>query len=106
MNHASPIRAPSGYVPLILAGAAVALLVGYLVTGPHPPNTVVDNGVLRPDEGAAARLWQLLMLLQLPLIVIFAARWLPRDPKRALPVLALQLLAFAGAALPVFVLEM
>ena len=103
---ASPYRSVSAWVPLILAGAAIMLLTGYLVTGPHAPNLVVENGVTREDEGTAARLWQLLMLLQLPAILIFAVKWLPRDPRRAIVMLALQGLAFVAAALPVFLLEM
>jgi len=47
------------------------------------------------DEGTAAHLWQLLMAGQLPAVAVFAIKWLPRSPRQALLVLALQL----GAAL-------
>ena len=56
------------------------------------------------DEGALAHLWQLLMAAQLPLIVLFACRWLRRAPRQASTILAVQLVALATAALPVFVL--
>ena len=101
----SAFRATSGWIPLLLSGAAVALLVGYFATGPHPSNIVVENGVAREDEGAAAHLWQLLMVLQLPAIGWFALRWLPRDPKRAATMLALQAVAIVAAAAPVWALE-
>ena len=49
----SAFRAPSGWIPVVLALAAIALLAGYLVTGPHEPNIVIENGVARQDETAA-----------------------------------------------------
>ena len=90
----------------ITFGAIVgALLGGYLVTGPHEPYMVVVNGVAREDESAIARTWQLLMLLQLPAILVFAVKWLPRDPRRASMMIGLHGLAFIAAALPVYLLE-
>jgi hypothetical protein len=102
----SPYRTASAWIPIALAGAATALLAGYLLTGPHAPVMVVENGIARPDESGTARLWQLLMLLQVPCALFFAAWWLPRDPRRALAMLALQGLAFVAAAMPVIWLEM
>ena len=102
----SAFRAPSAWVPVALAGGAIALLAGTLLTGPHAPNIVVENGVPREDEGAVAHLWQLLMLLQVPCVLFFAAWWLPKDPKRALAMLAIQGFAFVAAALPVWWLEL
>jgi hypothetical protein len=102
----SPFRAPSAWIPVALAGAAIALLAGYLLTGPHEPTIVVENGVAREDESGTARLWQLLMLLQVPCVLYFAAWWLPRDPKRALAMLGIQGFAFVAAAAPVVLLEL
>lgn len=101
----SPFRAVSAWMPLLLAAAALAVLGGYLLTGPHDPNIVVENGVAREDEGPAARLWQLIMGLQLLAIAVFAVRWMPRSPKSATAMLGLQGLAFVAAALPIFILE-
>lgn len=101
----NPLRAGSAWLPLAFAAAALALLGGYLLTGPHAPNLVIENGVTREDEGAAARLWQLLMLAQGLAIAVFAIRWLPRSPRKATIVLGLQGLAFAASALPVYLLE-
>jgi len=100
----SAFRATSAWIPIALAGAAIALLAGYFFTGPHAPNIVVENGVPREDEGTAAHLWQLLMLLQVPSVLFFAAWWLPRDPKRTLAMLGLQGFAFVAAASPVWLL--
>lgn len=42
------------------------------------------------DEGTLARIWWLLMLAQVPLVAFFALTHLPRSPRPALLVLALQ----------------
>jgi hypothetical protein len=89
-----------------LAGAATALLAGHLLTGPHDPHIVIENGTARQGESGTARLWQLLMLLQVPCALYFAAWWLPKDPKRALAMLGIQGFAFVAAALPVVLLEL
>lgn len=101
----SVFRAPSAWAPLILAACALAMLGGYLVTGPHAPNIIVENGVKREDEGVVARLWQLLMLAQLAAIAVFLARWLPKAPRQAAAMLALQGVGLVAAALPVWILE-
>lgn len=101
----SLLRKPSAFVPILMSAAALILLATYLFTGPHAPNLVVENGVTREDEGAIAHTWQLLMGLQVPVILVFAAKWLPRQPKAALGVMALQFVAGCAAAAPVWYLE-
>ena len=64
-------------------------------------------GVARKaDEGPAAHIFQLLMAGQAPVVAIFAIRWLPRIPKQALLVLALQAGAALVALAPVFLLDL
>ena len=53
---------------------------------------------------AVAHLWQILMGGQLPLLAFFLIKWLPRAPKAALSVLALQILAALAAMAPVYLL--
>ena len=53
-------------------------------------HVAVSGGGREADEGTAARLWWLLMGLQVPLVAFFAISWLPRAPRMALVVLALQ----------------
>jgi len=101
----TPVRSLAAWMPLILAGAALALLGGFWVTGPHAPNMVLDHGVYREDEGAAAHLWQLLMLAQLVAIAVFLVRWAPKAPRLTLMMLGLQLCGLVAAALPVWLLE-
>lgn len=105
VSAASPYRSLTGWLPLVLAGAALALLGGYLITGPHPPTMVLDHGVWREDEGVAARLWQLLMLAQLAAIALFLVRWVGRAPRQATFMLALQAAGVIVSALPVWLLE-
>ncbi len=80
------MRSPTAFLPLAMSAIALASVVGYVLR--------YSGGPVQ-DEGAVAHLWQLLMALQAPLIVMFAIRWLPRAPRRAIYVLAQQ----AGAAL-------
>ena len=92
---ASMVRRPSAFVPLLMSAAALAVVLAHVaIFGP----------AREADEGTAAHLWQILMVGQLPLIGYFALRHLPENPRRALPVLALQAFAGIAAAAPVFLL--
>ncbi|MGE5838151.1 MAG: hypothetical protein ACM4AI_27000 [Acidobacteriota bacterium] len=72
---------------------ALALVLGYAAM----------FGIARQaDEGTAAHLWQLLMAGQVPIIAFFALRWLPAEPRKALPVVALQVVAALAAMFPVW----
>jgi hypothetical protein len=62
-------------------------------------------GTPQADEGAAAHVFQLLLVVQLPIVAFFAIKWLPRDPRHALYVLALQAAAGLAALAPVFLLH-
>jgi hypothetical protein len=75
------MRQPTGYLPVAMSIGALTMIVWF----------VAVHGVVRqPDEGAQARLWQLLVAGQVPLVAYFAFRWLPRAGRQALIVLALQ----------------
>jgi hypothetical protein len=64
---------------------------------------VVMFGTAREaDEGTAAHLFQLLMVAEVPIVAFFAIKWLPRAPKQALQVLALQAAAGLAALAPVY----
>ena len=90
------LRRPSAFIPLAMSLAALALVIGHIAAA----------GVAREaDEGTTAHLWQLLMFGQIPVILFFAVTWLPRRPRQAVLVLALQVAAWAAAAAPVFLLQ-
>ena len=84
---------PYAFLPLAMSLAALAIVVGHIAL------FGVDHD---PDEGAAAHVFQLLMVAQIPLIVLFAFRWLPKAPRPTVSVLALQASAALVAIAPVF----
>jgi hypothetical protein len=87
------LKRPSALIPVAMSITALAIVIGYAAM----------FGVARQaDEGTAARLWQLLMAGQVPVVAFFALRWLPAEPRRALPVLALQVGAALAAIFPVW----
>lgn len=93
MNLPLMIRRVSAWLPLVMSLAALATVIIH----------IVRFGVTREaDEGAAAHIWQILMAGQLPIIAFFAIKWLPRNPKSALMILALQAAAGLAALAPVF----
>jgi hypothetical protein len=76
------MKHPSAFLPMMMSLVALALVLGHLAV----------NGVGREaDEGTSAHLFQILMAVQLPVIAFFVLKWLPRAPRQALQVLALQL---------------
>ena len=82
------IRRPGAFLPLIMSFAAIAMVIGHAAM----------YGVVREaDEGTPAHVFQLLMVVQVPLVAFFAITWLPRFPRPAIQILALQLLAGIAA---------
>jgi hypothetical protein len=75
------LRRTSRYAPLAMSLIALAVVLeGAIEFGTQPPK----------DEGWQAHIWQLLMVLQLPIVLLFiATSW--RSLRRILPMLALQL---------------
>ena len=95
MNFSTLMKRPSAFLPVAMSFAALALVLG----------SVAMFGVVREaDEGTAAHLFQLLIALQIPIVLFFAVRWLPRSPRQALQVLALQAAAGLAALAPVYLL--
>lgn len=91
------LRKPSACLPVAMSVAALALVAGYLAL----------YGIARSgDEGAVAHTWQLLMGGQLPLIAYFAVKWLRQAPRRAAPILMLQVASGIAALAPVFLLHL
>ena len=92
----SLLKRPTAVLPIAMSLAALALVIGY---------AAIVGVIHHTDEGAPARLFQLLLLAQLPIMAMFAIRWLPRAPKQALLVLGIQLLAATLAVGTVLLLE-
>jgi len=93
--NSSTIKRPSAFLPVAMSLAALTIVIIH----------IARFGTAREaDEGTSAHLWQILMAGQLPIIAFFAITSLPRRPKEALAVLALQAIAGLAALAPVFYL--
>jgi hypothetical protein len=91
------VKEPTAFIPMAMSLTALAIVLGSLAT----------NGVVhQADEGTEAHLWQLLMAGQLPVLLFFAVKWLPRSPRQTLYVLALQAGAALASMAPVFFLHL
>jgi hypothetical protein len=91
--NVSPTRQPLALVPIAMSIAALVTVLYH----------VAMFGIAREaDEGAAAHIWQLLMAGQVPVVAFYAVNWLPRTPRTALQVLAVQVGAALGALAPVY----
>jgi hypothetical protein len=101
MTIRSAITRPSGFVPLIMSGLALYVVVLHLVLFGAGPQAQAG----RPDEGPEAHIWQILMTGQVPIGLYFAIRCLRSDPLGTLSVVGFQVLAFLAAAAPVFLLK-
>ena len=88
-------KKPSAFVPMAMSCTALAVVL----------SSIVLFGVVHePDEGAAAHIWQLFMIGQVPILAYFVIRWLPSVPRQTLFVLALQIGAALAAMAPVYFL--
>jgi hypothetical protein len=91
------LRRPSAFLPIAMSLTALTMVMTDLAI----------NGIVRGgDEGAIAHIWQLLMAGQMPILLFFAVRWLPRVPGQTLKVLALQIAAALASMAPVFFLNL
>ena len=57
------------------------------------------------DEGAAARVFQLIMAVDAIAIVFFGVRWVPASPKTAIAILCLQVVLAAVPVATILLLE-
>jgi 5-methylcytosine-specific restriction endonuclease McrA len=97
MDVRTLLRRPSAWLPIAMSLAALGLVMWF----------AASFGVLRGthDEGAAARVFQIVMVAQIPIVGYFALTWLPRVPRPAGLILALQVAAGLVAILTVVLLE-
>ena len=93
---AAPLKHWSAWLPVAISVFFIALALRHVaIYGPG----------MAEDEGTEARLFQLLMPAQALVIAYFAYTWLPRSPRLALGVLAVQLAAASGVIGLVYWLE-
>lgn len=89
------LKLPSAFLPLAMSLTALFMVIGH---------AAIFGVVHEPDEGTAAHIFQLLMVVQAPFVAFFALKWLPRAPGKTLKVLALQAVAALAAIAAVFFL--
>ena len=89
------LHKPSAGLPVVMSVLAILPVLGHA--------TLFGSGH-ETDEGAAAHIFQLLMMLQLPLIGVFCWKWLRRTQRQSLAIIALQLLCWLAAALSAYML--
>jgi len=87
------LKRPSAAIPIVMSLVALAIVIGY---------AAMFGTARQADEGTAAHLWQLLLAGQMPVIVFFAIKWLPAEPRQALLVLVVQVGAALAAMFPVW----
>ena len=92
-NLSNTLKHPSAFLPIVMSLLAVVVVLAHIA---------LVGTARQSDEGTAAHLWQLLMAGQLPIMFFFAIRWLPRAPRYALSVLALQAASAVAALAPVY----
>jgi hypothetical protein len=93
----SIMKTPSAFLPVAMSFAALATVLGHVA---------MFGAVREADEGTAAHIFQLLMAAQVPIVTFFAIKWIPRTPRQALHILALQAGAAIAALAPVFFLNL
>jgi cell division protein FtsW (lipid II flippase) len=87
------IKRPLAWVPVAMSLAILAMVL----------TTIGISGAARQeDEGAQAHIFQIWLVLEVVLVAAFAVEWVPRRPKRALVVVAVQILCVLAACAPVF----
>jgi len=97
-ENSSLFKQPSAWIPLAMSFAALAMILIFVAI-----NGFASSG--NGDEGAPARIFQLIMVAQLPIAGYFAIKWLPKQPKQSLMVLALQAVAWIIPIVTIIYLE-
>lgn len=89
------LKQPSAWIPIVMSLAILTMVLGIIT---------ISGVVYHEDEGTAAHIFQIWLVLEVFMIAFFAIKWLPRAPRQALSVLALQIAAALAACAPVFLL--
>ena len=89
----STLKRPSAWIPIAMSLAILAMVIA---------NIGIFGVVNGADEGAAAHIFQIWLVLEILMVAFFAIKWLPKRPKGTLFVLAIQIVAVLAACAPVF----
>jgi hypothetical protein len=94
----SILKLPSAWIPIAMSLAVLATFFTGIALYGVP--------VREADEGTAAHLFQIWLLLEVLMVAFFAIKWLPRRPMHAPTVLAIQIIAVLAACAPVYFLNL
>ena len=97
MTFPALFKKPSAFMPVAMSLAAFIVVISHIM---------IYGAMREADEGTAAHLFQLLLIAQMPIVALFAIRWLAKFPRQALMVLALQAAAGLAALAPVFIFKL
>jgi uncharacterized membrane protein len=87
------IRRPIAWIPIAMSLATLMMVVITLS---------VAGTARKADEGTAAHIFQIWLVIEVVAMAAFAVQWLPRRPTAALSVLIVQILCALAACAPVF----
>ena len=87
------IRRPIAWIPIAMSLAILLMVVTTLS---------VAGTARQADEGTAAHIFQIWLVIEVLVMAAFAVQWLPRRPTAALAVLIVQILCALAACAPVF----
>ena len=89
------LKRPSAWIPIVLSLGIITMIAGFLtfIAVPSEP---------AQDEGVAAHLFQIWLVLEALMIPFFALTWLPRLPKEASFLLAAQIFLVLAGMFPVW----
>jgi tryptophan-rich sensory protein len=79
------LKKPSAWIPITISLIVFAIMLIAIATFGAPAR--------QPDEGTAAHLFQIWLVVEVLMIAFFALKWLPRQPKQALLIVILQIIA-------------
>lgn len=75
------IKKPSALLLIVMSLAAIVMVLGH---------AAIFGVVREADEGTPAHIFQLRMGAQVPIVAVFAAKWLPHKPSQTLWVIVPQ----------------
>jgi len=80
-THDSLLKHPEAFLPIVMSLIALTMVLAHFA---------FLGLINEPDEGTAAHIFQLLMLIQLPVIAYFAYKWVQKTPGPALNLILVQ----------------
>ena len=91
--NVSLMKQPGAWAPIAMSLTGLAMVLVH----------AARYGIIHEaDEGPTAHLFQILIVLEVPVVGYFALKWLPKNPGQALLVLALQAAAVLAAFASVY----